>query len=128
MVVKLKNNLEYVTYIRESVNKQFCSWDELSVKYEGEINNNFQITFTFLDDRISFVKDRECLELVIYNDDNLVPLGYLLYNLVRIYIPSQDEKWRLSICVELIDCYIYFLKLYYTEMKLPFQREGAHSL
>jgi hypothetical protein len=126
MVTKLKDNLSYIKYIREKVKESFPDWNELGeAVYEGQINNNFQINFIgniqgYIDSvyKISFVNDRGILELRIYDKEERVALGYLLYNLILEKIPSQDTKWRTSLCIELIDFYIYFLRKYFIKSKI----------
>jgi len=113
MVTKLKDNLTYIMYIRKKMKEKMPEWEEKGVAYEGQINNNFQLDFKYLDNNVSFVKDRGLLELRIYYQNELVLLGYLLYNFILKKIPDQDPRWRLSLCTELIDYYIDFLKCYY---------------
>lgn len=126
MVTKLKDNLSYIKYIREKVKENFPDWIEYEeAVYEGQINNNFQISYIgniqgYIDSiyKISFVNDRGILELRIYDKEELVALGYLLYNLILEKIPSQDSNWRTSLCKELIDFYIDFLQKYFIISKV----------
>ncbi|HEX3009609.1 MAG TPA: hypothetical protein VHO90_18540 [Bacteroidales bacterium] len=96
----------------------FTDWkeDETTV-YEGQANNNFGISFKNDSYEVQFIKDRGLLELKIYYKNELVPLGYLLYNSILEKNPSQDSKWRTRLCVELIDFYLYFLQKYFIKSK-----------
>ncbi len=114
MVNKLKGNLGYLNYIRKKMKADFPDWKESGkAAYENQPNNNFQIDFEYKKNKISFVKDRGLLEIRIYKDNIQVGLGHSMYNSILDYIPDQDPKWRLSLCVELIDYYIDFLKNYF---------------
>nr|WP_315152093.1 hypothetical protein [uncultured Flavobacterium sp.] len=124
MVTKLKNNLSYIKYIRKGIQENFHSWEEYGVAvYENQLNNNFQIDYSafiqgYADSvyKISFVNDRGLLELRMYNKrDEQIDLGYLVYNSILAFIPDQDPKWRLTLCTELIDFYIDFLKNYFNK-------------
>lgn len=124
MVTKLKNNLSYIKYIRKGIQENFHSWEEYGVEvYENQLNNNFQIDYSasiqgYADSvyKISFVNDRGLLELRMYNKrDEQIDLGYLVYNSILAFIPDQDPKWRLTLCTELIDFYIDFLKNYFNK-------------
>jgi hypothetical protein len=124
MVTKLKDNLDYVNYIRKrmkEVNPEFKEFGKTVC--EGQVNNNFQIDFMghiqgYLDSNylVSFVKDRGLLELRIYHENIPVQLGLILYNGIIEKIPYQDKKWRLAICTELIEFYTDFLKSYFKEI------------
>ena len=83
MVKKLKDNIGYITYIRGEMKKSFPDWHEMDAVYENQPNNNFQI---------SFVKD---------------------LNSILKSIPEQDSKWKLTLCTELIDYYMTFIKKYF---------------
>jgi hypothetical protein len=111
MVTKLKNNSEYIIYIRNNMKKELPNWMEVGACYEKQINDNFQIDFENFDNKLSFVKDRGLLEIRIYKGDDTIGFGYLIYNSILFFIPEQDRKWRTTICTELIDYYINFLKL-----------------
>lgn len=121
MVTKLKDNLSYVEYIRKQMKENISQCKEHGESvYEGQTNNNFQIDFVgniqgYIDStyKVSFVKDRGLLELRIYHKDEPVYLGFLLYNGIMEKIPEQDKNWRLTICKELIDYYVAFLKSYF---------------
>ena len=124
MVTKLKDNREYILYILQKMNVFFEEWEEISnTNNQLEFNNNFQISFIgsvkgYSESiyKVSFVKDRELLELRLYYNNEIIPFGYLLYNLIIEEIPSQDSKWRTNICEELIDFYISFLQKYCTKI------------
>ena len=127
MVTRLKDNLEYIKYIRNNLKESFPEWEEYGeTRFTNEVNNNFQISFIanvfgFTDStyKVSFVKDRGLLELDIYDKNgSLINLGYLLYNGIIKQIPNQDGKWVLSLCTELIDFYINFLDSFYTKHKM----------
>lgn len=113
MVNKLKDNKDYIEYIRKKMKDFFPEWkeDENTV-YEGQPNNNFGVSFKSDLYKAQFIKDRGLLELNIYYNNEPIPLGYLLYNLILEKIPFQDSKWRTSLCTELIDFYIDFLQKY----------------
>jgi len=113
MVTKLKDNLQYIVYIRKKIQENFLEWEENSVAYEGQPNNNFGISFKKDLNKIQFIKDRGQLELNLYYQNEFVRLDNDFYNSILEHIPEQDPKWRLSICTELIDFYIDFLKCYY---------------
>lgn len=113
MVTKLKDNFGYIKYIQEEMKKNLPDWQEAGASFEDQINNNFQINFEFLENKVSFVKDRGLLELRIFIRDNPIGLGYLLFNSILDIIPEQDKKWRTAICTELVDYYIHFLKSYF---------------
>ncbi len=122
MVTKLKDDFEYIKYIKVKIKREFPQWKEYdNLVFEEQINNNFEISFIgYIDGYsdsnyiISFIKDRGLLELKIYDKKGkLLTLGYLLYNGIIEYIPEQDIKWRLTLCTELIDYYIYFLKRFF---------------
>jgi len=121
MVKKLKNNHSYIKYIENKIKGKFPEWKQYSeAVYKGQINNNFQIDYIgnirgYTDSvyKISFVKDRDMLELRIYYQSTPVHLGHLISNGIIKNIPDQDKKWLLSICVELIDYYIEFLELFF---------------
>ena len=113
IVTKLSENKEYIEYIRKKMKDFFIEWkEEEGSVYEDQPNNNFGISFKSDLYKVRFTKDRELLEFKIYNNNEPIPLGYLLYNLIAEKIPFQDSKWRLSLCIELIDFYIYFLQKY----------------
>lgn len=126
MVNKLKDNLSYIKYIREKMKEYFPDWKDCEeAVYEDQINNNFQINYIgniqgYIDSvyKISFINDRGALELRIYNKEKQVDFGYLIYNLISEKIPFQNSKWRTSLCVELIDFYVYFLQKYFTKSKV----------
>lgn len=113
MVTKLKDNSGYIKYIRKKMKLSLPTWKEVGVNYENQIHNNFQIDFEFLENRVSFVKDRELLELRMFSGEKPIRLGYLLYNSILDFVPEQDQKWRTTVCVELVDYYINFLKSFY---------------
>jgi hypothetical protein len=125
MVTKLKDNKEYIEYIRKRMYESIPDCKQSGEPtYEGQMHNNFQYNFqgnfeNYIDSpyKISFVNDRGLLELRIYDKGEQVNLGYLLYNLILENIPYQDSKWRTSLCVELIDFYVDFLKKYCTRIK-----------
>ncbi len=111
MVTKRKDNLSYIKYIRKEMKVNFPEWIESGdAAYDKQINNNFQVDFEYKKNKISFVKDRGLLEIRVFIDNKQVGLGHSMYDLILNYIPDQDPKWRLSLCVELIDYYIDFLK------------------
>lgn len=113
MVTKLKDNKEYIEYIRNKMKVFSAEWKEDGEPvYEGEPNNNFGISFKSELYKVQFIKDRGLLELRIYYNNEIIPLGYLLYNSILEKIPLQDSKWRTSLCIELIDFYIDFLRKY----------------
>lgn len=121
MVKKLKNNHSYIKYIENKIKEKFPEWKQSrEAVYNDKINNNFQIDYIgnirgYTDSvyEISFVKDRDMLELRIYYQSTPVHLGHLISNGIIKNIPDQDKKWLLSICVELIDYYIEFLELFF---------------
>jgi hypothetical protein len=114
MVTKLSDNKDYIEYIRKRMKDFFPEWKEESgTVYEKQPNNNFIISFKSDLYKVKFLKDRGLLEFYLFYDNTPVPFGYLLYNLIIEKIPFQDSKWRLSLCVELIDFYIFFLQKYY---------------
>jgi len=121
MVTKLKDNISYIKYIREKVEENFPEWNEYGgAVYKNQINNNFQVDYIgsiigYTDSvyKVSFIKDRGLLELKLYYQNNPVFLGYLISNGIIENISDQDKKWSLSICVELIDYYIEFLKFFF---------------
>lgn len=123
MVTKLKDNTRYKKYIREKMKEYFPDWKEYENEvFERQPNDNFQITYSgniqgFIDSiyKISFANDRGLLELRIYHNEEQVDFGYLVYNSISEKIPSQDLKWRTSLCVELIDFYIHFLQKYFNK-------------
>ena len=65
MVTRLKDNLEYIKYIRNNLKESFPEWEEYGeARFTNEVNNNFQISFIanafgFPDStyKVSFVKD-----------------------------------------------------------------------
>lgn len=113
MVKKLKDNIGYITYIRGEMKKSFPDWHEMDAVYENQPNNNFQISFVKDLNKIHFTKDRGLLELSLFYDNNQIQLGYLIYNSILKSIPEQDSKWRLTLCTELIDYYVTFIKKYF---------------
>ncbi len=117
MVTKLKDNKEYIEYIRKKMSYFFAEWEEDGTTVYEESNNNFGISFKNNLYKIRFVKERGLLELNIYYKNDIIPFGYLLYNSILDKIPSQDSKWRTSLCVELIDFYICFLQKYFIKSK-----------
>lgn len=117
MVTRLKNNTEYTEYIRKGMNDNFSDWNELTLSYLGELNNNFQISFEKAFYKIEFIKDKGLLECNIYFNNELIRLGYLHYNTIFKKIPSQDSTCRLSICTELIDYYVDFVKNYFLRIE-----------
>ena len=117
MVTKLKDNLTYIMYIRKEMKEEMPEWEEDGNAYEGQINNNFQIDFKYLDNNISFVKDRGLLELRFYKEDNPIDLS-CMYDSILEHIPNQDPKWRLSLCTELIDYYIDSLSVILKEKNI----------
>lgn len=122
MVNKLKDNKDYIEYIRKKMKDFFTEWkeDENTV-YEAQPNNNFGISFKSDLYKVQFIKDRGLLELNIYYNSEPVPLGYLLYNLILEKKSFQDSKWRTSLCTELIDFYIDFLQKYCIKSKVETQ-------
>ena len=127
MVTKLKDNISYIKYIQKSIKESFPDWKEYGeIVYEGQIHDNFGISYIgnikgYPDSiyKISFVKDRGLLELKIYDKNvNTADLGFLIYNGVSKYVPGQDKKWRLTLCTELIDYYIIFLKSYFEKNEI----------
>jgi hypothetical protein len=117
MVTKFKDNKEYIVYIRKKMKYFFSDWKECSdTVFEGQPNNNFGISFENDLYKVQFIKDRGLLELNLYYNYELIPFGYLLYNLIFEKIPFQDPKWRTSLCIELIDFYILFLQKYCTKI------------
>lgn len=111
MVNKLEKNQDYIEYIRSKMKDVFSDWEEEgNAVYEAQPNNNFAISFKNDLYRVRFISDRGLLEFYLYYNHERIPLGYLLYNLIIEKIPSQDSNWRLSLCTELIDFYIYFLQ------------------
>jgi len=112
MVTKLKNNLEYIKYIRKKMNENLPEWNEDTADYEGQPNNNFGISFVKNSYKFQLIKDRGLLEFNLYIKGKGVYIDNL-YNSILEEIPEQNAKWRLSLCVELIDFYIVFLKKYY---------------
>ncbi len=113
MVTKLEENKDYIEYIRKKMKDVFSEWEEEdNTVYEEQPNNNFAISFKNDLYKVRFIKDRGLLEFSLYYNNERIPLGYLLYNLIIDKIPFQDSKWRLSLCIELIDFYIYFLQKY----------------
>ena len=113
MVTKLKNNSEYLEYIRNGMKENFSNWKESTASCLGEPNNNFQISFVKELYKIEFIKDKGLLESNIYFNNELIRLGYLRYNEILEKIPIQENRWRLSVCTELIDFYLDFLKSYF---------------
>lgn len=113
MVKTLKNNLDYIKYIRQRMNEIFPEWEEINVEYKVQANDNFGIYFKKDLYKVQLLKDRGLLECKIYFNEEPIRLGYLLYNSILDYIPEQNPKWRLSICIELIDFYVEFLKRYF---------------
>jgi hypothetical protein len=110
MVTKLKDNLEYIKYIRKKIKGKFIGLEECGeTAFEDQIHNNFSISFKKEIYRIQFVKDRGLLELRIFRDNSLVDKGRDFYDSILENVPDQDKKWRLSICIELIDYYVVFL-------------------
>jgi hypothetical protein len=97
-------------YIREKMEEHLPEWKENEFAYDGEINNNFYINFQYLKNKISFIKDRGLLELNFYYQNEQVHFDCDMYDSILKYIPEQNSKWILSICTELIDYYINFLK------------------
>lgn len=95
--------------------KVLPEWKEDGVVYEGQINNNFQIDFKLFDCKISFIKDRGILQVGYYKLNNYVSIGNIIYDSILKMIPDQNPNWRLSICTELIDYYINFLKQYFDD-------------
>ncbi len=92
------------------MNENLPEWREDDAGYEGLPNNSFQIDFKLLDNKAQFIYDRGDLFMNIYNLDGLINKGEGFYNSIIEHIPSQDPKWRLTLCTELIDYYIDFLK------------------
>ena len=119
MVTKFDDNKMYIDYIRKKMKYSFSEWEEdLNTAYEGQPNNNFGISFKSDLYKVQFIKDRELIEFNLYYNDEPVPFGYLLYNLILEKIPFQDLKWRTGLCIELIDFYISFLEKYCTKIKI----------
>jgi hypothetical protein len=114
MVTRLENNFEYIVYIREKMKENLPEWKENSNAYEGQPNSNFFITFQKNEYRVSFTKDRGCLEVSIYYNDELVRFRFAdnPYNFILKYIPEQDPNWQTSLCTELIDYYIDYLVIF----------------
>lgn len=110
MVTKLKDNISYIRYIRKQMSKSLPEWKEDNVAYEGQPNNNFVISYKKDLYEIKLVKDRGLLELNIYNNEEPIRISTTLYNSILDNIPDQNPSWRLSLCVELIDYYINYLK------------------
>jgi len=106
MVTTLKNNIEYIQCIRNKIKDKFPMWNELKVIYEGQPNNNFIISFNYELYTIDFIKDRGDLELNIYYDSKLIDLHESVY----LPLSKSGIKWPLTICIEIIDYYIDFLK------------------
>jgi len=125
MVTRLKDNLSYIEYIRKKVKDKFPEWKEFSVAFEGQPNNNFQINYTGKIEgyyesvfKLSFTKDRGLLELRLSYQNNPVFFGHLISNGIIENIPSQNKKWPLGLCVELIDYYIEFLELFFRKKEI----------
>lgn len=93
--------------------KNLAEWQEEDVAYEGQPNNNFVISYRKGLYKIKFVKDRGLLELNIYKNEEPIKISSSLYNSILVNIPDQNPSWRLSLCVELIDYYINYLKNHY---------------
>lgn len=110
------------------MNERFPNWKEYGeAVYEDQINNNFQIDYIgniqgYSDSvyKVSYVKDRGLLELKMYHKDEPLHLGFLVYNGINKSIPDQDPKWSLTICTELIDYYIEFLKSYFEKNEIVY--------
>lgn len=118
MVTKLENNIKYIDYIRKEMKHYFSDWvEDLNTVYEGQPNNNFGISFKSDLYKVQFVKDRGLLEFKLFYNEEPIPFGYLLYNLIHEKMPNQDSKWRTELCVELIDFYISFLEKYCNKIK-----------
>ena len=110
MVTKLENNKEYIDYIRNRMEEELPYWEEKGLRYKNQINNNFQIDFMWKNKELSFIKDRGLLHVNEYGANNRSCIGNLIYDSILEYIPFQNPRWRLSICTELIDYYIDFIK------------------
>ena len=113
MVTKLKDRRSYIKYIRKMIKEVFPAWEETESAYEELPNNRFYINFKYLNNKIIFVSERADLFLDIYDFDNLINKGDNFYDLILENIPGQDSRWRLSLCTELIDYYIEYLKVYF---------------
>ena len=121
MVTKLKDNHSYINYIRKKMDKNFPEWEENSVAYENQPNNNFGITFKLADSKIQFIKDRGQLELIFNNKYEIINFGNIINISILDKIPEQNPNWLTSICTELIDYYIDSLKLH-------FEKEDNYNL
>jgi hypothetical protein len=112
MVTKLKSNEEYILYVRKKITENLPKWKELTAKFEGQPNNNFVISFRKETDKVEFIKDRGLLEMKIYLDDKMIDTNEL-YGLIGENVVGQSPNWPLSICKELIDFYVSYLRNHY---------------
>jgi hypothetical protein len=112
-MVRLKNNEEYIGYIRMKMHSTIRDMVEIDTVYEGEPNNNFQIDFYHLDDRISIIKDRGYLGLEIKRNSKNIEINFLDERINNMYLS-----------VESIDYYIDFLKRFYEDKEKNSTRGG----
>jgi hypothetical protein len=113
MVTRLKNNFEYIKYIRRKIKDAFPLWKEFLCEYEELPNCAFEIAYKYNSIDIEFIKHKSDFELRIYKN-NTYPSNFSWENDIhkRIVdsIPDMDREWYCTPCVELVDFYINFLK------------------
>lgn len=102
-MVKLKNNIEYIEYIK---NKMLSIFNNITILdyYTEQTDGRFGIYFLYDTNKILISSSRGYLGLDIYSKENLIEVNRLDENINNLFLS-----------VDSIDYYIDFLRLYFEQ-------------